>query len=422
MGLVTGACFAEKGHTVICMDNDKKKIELLQKGVSPIYEPGLETLITKNIEKGNLRFTTHLDDAVHSSQAIFIAVGTPSNADGSVNLNAVYGVASEIAKSMNGYKIIVNKSTVPVGTADEVKKVISAHTQQEYDVVSNPEFLREGKAIEDFMNPDRIVVGVENTQAEEMMKDVYASFITPANALHITDTKSAEIIKYASNLFLATKISFISEIAGLCEKVGANIDEVSKAVGADKRIGKEFLAAGLGYGGSCLPKDVKGLISTAKKLGLEMKIAQAVEEVNTKQKTAQVSQLKNYFDGFLVGRRIAIWGLSFKPGTDDVREAPAVNIINKLLEEGVGVKIYDPQAMENGKNIFGYRVYFADSPYDALTNCDALLIATEWDEFKSPDFDEIKKRLKKPVVFDGRNIYDPKKMKEMGFEYRCIGK
>ncbi len=254
------------------------------------------------------------------------------------------------------------------------------------------------------------------------MKDVYASFITPANALHITDTKSAEIIKYASNLFLATKISFISEIAGLCEKVGANIDEVSKAVGADKRIGKEFLAAGLGYGGSCLPKDVKGLISTAKQFGLETKIAQAGEEVNTKQKTAQVSQLKNYFDGFLVGRRIAIWGLSFKPGTDDVREAPAVNIINKLLEEGVGVKIYDPQAMENGKNIFGYRVYFADSPYDALTNCDALLIATEWDEFKSPDFDEIKKRLKKPVVFDGRNIYDPKKMKEMGFEYRCIGK
>lgn len=422
VGLVAGTCLAEMGNDVICVDKDKKKLEKLRKGIIPIYEPGLEELIKVNVSEGRLVFTDNLDEAVKKSLVCFIAVGTPQGEDGSADLSAVYAVAESIAKSMNEYKVIVDKSTVPVGTAEEVGKIIKKNTTHEFDVVSNPEFLKQGAAVEDFLKPDRVVIGASSKKATEIMQEVYSPFLRTGNPIIVMDVKSAEMTKYAANSFLAVKISYINEIANICEKVGADVEMVRVGMCSDSRIGQRFLFPGLGYGGSCFPKDVKAMIKTAKDFDCEHNLLNSADEVNKKQRQVFIDKILKKFNQDLSGKTFAIWGLAFKPKTNDMRESPAITIINALLANGAKVKAFDPKAMESAKEIFDNRISYAKNAYEALEGADAMLLLTEWNEFRRPDFDKIKELLKKPIIFDGRNQYDGRRLKVKGFEYICIGK
>jgi UDPglucose 6-dehydrogenase len=423
VGLVVAAGFAETGNDVICMDNDEKKIENLKKGIIPIYEPGLEDLVKWNSRDGRLQFTTEVKYAIENSDILFLALPTPPNEDGSADLKYVTEAASEIGKYINGYKVIVNKSTVPVGTADKVTAVIKKYnTKYEFDVVSNPEFLKEGTAVNDFLMPDRIVLGASSKKAIDLMQELYAPFIRTGNPMLVMSEKSAEVTKYAANSMLATKISFMNEVANLCDLVGADIESVRIGIGTDARIGLKFLFPGVGYGGSCFPKDVKALIKTASEYDHSMEILKKVEEVNDKQKSIICQKLSKHFNGDLKNKIITIWGLSFKPKTDDLREAPAIIIINELLEKGCKIKAHDPIAIENMKKLMGDKIQYFENSFEALKDSDALLIITEWNEFRRPDFRKMKSLMKTPVVFDGRNIYNPQKMKENGFTYYGIGR
>lgn len=421
VGLVAGTCLAEMGNDVICVDNDTNKLAQLEQGIIPIFEPGLEELIVTNVEQGRLTFSNDLDTAVKNSLICFIAVGTPQGQDGSADLSAVYNVAECIAKSMNDYKIIVNKSTVPVGTAVEVAKFIEKHTKFEFDVVSNPEFLKQGAAVEDFLKPDRVIIGSDSEKATKLMQELYAPFLRTGNPVITMDVKSAEMTKYAANSFLATKISYINEIANICEKVGADIEMVRAGMCSDSRIGSKFLFPGLGYGGSCFPKDVSAMIKTAQDFGCESKILSAVKATNSAQRQLFIDKIKNRFPSDLKGKTFAVWGLAFKPKTNDMREAPAITIISKLLECGAKVVAFDPKATETAKGIFGDKITYATNAYDALQNADALLLLTEWNEFRRPNFEKIKALLKTPVIIDGRNQYDKKSLKSLGIEYINFG-
>jgi len=422
VGLVVGTCFAESGNDVVCVDIDERKLKILRKGESPIYEPGLTDLLKKNLEEKRLTFTADLDSAVKKSDIIFLALPTPQAEDGSADLQHVLQVARRIGKVMNGYKVIVNKSTVPVGTADRVREIVAKETKHPFDVVSNPEFLKEGAAVNDFMKPDRVVIGTRSPRALALMQDLFGPFVRTGNPLIIMDERSSELTKYASNSFLATKVSFMNEIANLCELVGADIDLVRKGMGTDARIGQQFLFAGIGYGGSCFPKDVSALLNTSNVHGYDLQILQAVEAVNRRQKQVIVDKLMQHYKGELKGRTIALWGLAFKPNTDDIREAPALTVIEALLRSGAQLRLHDPAAMEEMKKRFGTGVKYFDNNYDALKGAHALVMITEWNEFRRPDFDRMKSLMKEPVIFDGRNIYDPKVMREKGFVYYGIGR
>jgi UDPglucose 6-dehydrogenase len=422
VGLVVGTCFAEGGNDVICVDNDERKIRLLRKGESPIYEPGLTDLLKKNIAEDRLTFTMDLEDAVKKTEIIFLALPTPQAEDGSADLQHVLGVAKKIGKAMNGYKVIVNKSTVPVGTADKVREILETATKFEFDVVSNPEFLKEGAAVNDFMKPDRIVIGTRSQRALAVMQDLYAPFVRTGNPLIIMDERSSELTKYAANSFLATKVSFMNEVANLCERVGADIDMVRRGMGTDPRIGQQFLFAGIGYGGSCFPKDVSALLKTSKTHNYPLRILDAVEEVNRRQKTIVVEKLRHHFKGQLKGKVVTLWGLSFKPNTDDTREAPALTIIEALLKEGAQIHTHDPAAMGEMKRKVGNVIKYYDNSYDALKGSDALIVVTEWNEFRRPDFDRMRSLMRTPLIFDGRNIYDPARLREKGFVYYGIGR
>lgn len=422
VGSVSGSCFAETGNEVICVDIDARKVEMLNNGVPPIYEPGLEDVLKRNIEAGRLRFTTNLKEAVDHADIIFLALPTPPGEDGSADLKYVLKVADDIGHIIEDYKIIVNKSTVPVGTAEKVAQAIAANTDVDFDVVSNPEFLREGQAVNDFLKPDRVVVGVESKKAGEQMERLYAPFVRQGNPIYIMDVRSAELTKYAANSYLAARISFMNEIANICERVGADVNNVRTGMGSDSRIGKQFLYAGVGYGGSCFPKDVTALHRTSREYGYEFNILDSVIKVNANQRLLFIDKVNKYFDNDLAGKHFAVWGLAFKPNTDDIREAPAVDIIKYLLEKGATVSAYDPEAMDNVKAVFGDKVNFVEKGYDALPDADALLIITEWHIFRTPDFSKIKNLLKSPVIFDGRNLYDLKNMKEQGFYYESIGR
>lgn len=421
VGLVDGACFAESGNEVICVDNNKEKIKALQSGHIPIYEPGLEDIVKRNVEKKRLNFTTDLDQAVKDSKICFIAVGTPPNEDGSADLKHVLEVAESIGKALDDYKVVVNKSTVPVGTAEKVSNVISKQTKQSFDVVSNPEFLKEGAAVADFMRPERIIIGTASDQAFEVMKELYEPFIRTGSPIIRMDPRSAEMTKYAANSILATKISFMNEMANICEKIGANVTSVRKGIGTDSRIGKQFLFPGVGYGGSCFPKDIKALIKTSKDNGYNFEILNAVENVNEKQKLVLFEKVKTYFKGNLKGKTLAIWGLAFKAQTDDMREASSVVIINALLKAGAKVQVSDPEAIKEAKKILGNKIEYFENDYDSLKGADGLLVITEWNEYRNPDFKKIKSLLKNPVIFDGRNLYSPEKVRELGFDYFGIG-
>ncbi len=429
VGLVTGTCFAEMGNDVWCVDIDKTKIENLKKGIIPIYEPGLEEMVKRNYAEGRLRFTTELKEGLDESLFMFIAVGTPSDEDGSADLQHVLKVAAEIGQKMEKYVIIINKSTVPVGTAEkvraEVKKQLAARgrSELEFDVVSNPEFLKEGDAIEDFMRADRVVVGVDNVRTAELMKELYAPYQRKGDKVIIMDITSSELTKYAANAMLATRISFMNELAALCEKSGADIEKVREGIGSDTRIGRSFLYAGVGYGGSCFPKDVKAIIQTMKEFGLDAKVLRSVEDVNRAQRQIFVDKVANHFNGNLKGLTFAVWGLAFKPQTDDMREAPSIDIIAKLKEKGASFRAFDPVAVNEAKRVIGTdRVEYVQHYYDALKDADALLLVTEWHQFRKPDFEKMKSLMKKPVIFDGRNQYDPNKMEELGFTYYCVGR
>jgi UDPglucose 6-dehydrogenase len=421
VGLIDGTCLADLGNDVICVDIDKEKIDGLNKGIIPIYEPGLSDVVIRNVKEGRLLFTIDAQKAIQDSDIIFIAVGTPSKDDGSVNLAYVDAVAKTIAENMDQYKIIVNKSTVPVGTSKRVRKIILENQKEkiEFDVVSNPEFLKEGSAIKDFFNTDRTVIGTDSEKAAKIMTKLFKPVERVDKPILITDNESAEIIKYASNAFLATKISFINEISRLCEKSGANVRTVARGMGLDKRIGTKFLHAGIGYGGSCFPKDVSGLINTAKEFGVEMRIVQATEDTNIAQKKTVLPKLKSFLPD-LKGKKIGLWGLSFKPKTDDIRDAPALVIIKQLQDEGAEVYAFDPEAMDNVRRETS-GVKFGENPVDTIKGCDALIIATEWDVFRNIDPEKIKSALKEPIIIDGRNIYDSKEMAEAGFKYKCVG-
>ncbi|MGK0289156.1 MAG: UDPglucose 6-dehydrogenase [bacterium] len=428
VGLVAGACFAESGNDVICVDIDQKKIDNLQKGIIPIYEPGLEEMIKRNVKLRRLSFTTDAEDAIQKSLFNFIAVGTPSGEDGSADLRYVLSVAETIGTHMNEFKIIIDKSTVPVGTAQKVRQKVQDTLKNRdidcpFDIVSNPEFLREGAAINDFMKPDRVVIGVSDPRTAALMKELYSPLtMENKDRLIVMDIPSAEMTKYAANAMLATKISFMNEIANLCDKVGANVDEVRKGIGSDFRIGPHFLFPGIGYGGSCFPKDVQALIRTGSKNQEDMTILQAVEQVNAQQKGKLLEQIESVYGKDLKGKTFGIWGLSFKPQTDDMREAPSKVIVSGLLERGATVVANDPAAMEESQEIWGDQITYQEYPYDVLDNVDALLIITEWNDYRRPDFEKMKRAMKKPVIFDGRNIYDPAKMKSLGFEYHSIGR
>ncbi len=426
VGLVAGTCFADAGNDVICVDNDENKIDMLNSGQVPIYEPGLEEMVRRNVEQDRLKFTTDIKDAVEKSHIIFIAVGTPPKEDGSADLQHVLAVAKDIGTHMNGFKIIVNKSTVPVGTADKVKEEIKKHTKHDFAVVSNPEFLKEGAAIEDFMKPDRVVVGTDREDVAETMRNLYAPFVRTGKPIIIMDIRSAELTKYAANSMLATKISFINEIANLCEKVGADVEMVRKGIGADRRIGPYFIFPGTGYGGSCFPKDVKAIIRTANEHGMHLRILEAVEEVNNRQKTILIDKIMNYFNNDVKGKTFTVWGLAFKPNTDDMREAPAIPLIRALVEKGAKVNAHDPEALKEAEwrfeDILGKGLTLFKKRYDALENSDALVIMTEWNEFREPDFYLIKEMLNTPVIFDGRNLYEPKRMARLGIDYFPIGR
>jgi UDPglucose 6-dehydrogenase len=422
VGLVTGTCFAETGNTVICVDIDAEKVKKLSNGEITIYEPGLEKLFLRNQREGRLKFTTSLKDGVKDSQLIFLALPTPPGENGSADLSAVLKVSEDLGKIITDYKIIVDKSTVPVGTAEKVQKVIASNCNCEFDVVSNPEFLREGLAVEDFMKPDRVVIGTSSEKAKKVLNDLYAPFVRQGNPVIFMDERSAELTKYAANSFLATKISFMNEIAILCEKLGADVDMVRRGMGSDERIGKRFLFPGIGYGGSCFPKDVQALVKSSTEANYDFKILEAVMSVNEKQKLYLIPRIKKYFSNNLKNKKIAVWGLAFKPNTDDVREAPALSIINELLKEGAIISAFDPEAMNNIKKVLGDKIELAAGQYDAITGCDALVIATEWSEFRTPDFERMGLVMKNKAVFDGRNVYEPARMKELGFYYESIGR
>ncbi len=428
VGLVTGTCFAETGNTVYCVDIDAEKVKKLKKGIVPIYEPGLDLLIERNLKVGRLKFTTELEEAVKHSSMIFLCLPTPQDDDGSADLQYVLKVADDLGKMFKadpglGFKVIVNKSTVPVGTSDKVRNAIKKHAPDfDFDVASNPEFLREGMAVDDFMKPERVVVGTSNEKARDIMEQLYEPFVRSGNPIYFMDEKSAEVTKYAANSFLATKISFMNEIANLCEITGAEVDKVRIGVGSDSRIGKRFLFPGVGYGGSCFPKDVIALINTAKENKYDFKILKSVYEINKNQITRFFQKIENHYKKNIAGKTFAVWGLAFKPNTDDVREAPAISLIQTLLENNVKVKAYDPAAMETSRRILGDKIEFCKTPYSALDGADALIIVTEWNEFRTPDYEKIKKSLKQPVIFDGRNLYDLSKMEDMGFTYYSVGR
>ena len=421
VGLVAGACLAENGNDVVCVDKDSAKVRALQRGRIPIYEPGLEELVRRNRAEKRLLFTTDLGKGVRSSQIVFIAVGTPTGEDGSADLRHVLEVARQIGKAMNGYKVVVDKSTVPVGTSEKVRETIRKETSHPFSVVSNPEFLKQGAAIEDFMKPDRVVIGAEDQRAGEIMKELYAPFTRTGAPVMMMDCASAELCKYAANAMLATRISFMNEVANVCEVVGADVDQVRRAVASDRRIGPAFLFPGVGYGGSCFPKDVKAMMKFASSRNYQFEILQAVENVNERQKVRLLGKMKQHF-GSLRGKRIAVWGLAFKPRTDDMREAPSVPLIKALLEAGASVAAYDPEAAKVARAIFGNAIDLKDKSYDALAGADALAIVTEWSEFREPDWARIKKLLKTPVIFDGRNIYNPEHLRGLGFSYYSMGR
>jgi UDPglucose 6-dehydrogenase len=422
VGLVTGTCFAETGNKVTCIDIDKAKVDKLSSGQITIYEPGLEKIFLRNTKEGRLVFTTNLEEVLEASEIIFLALPTPPGADGSADLKYVLGVADQLGKLMTGYKVIVNKSTVPVGTADKVREAIAKNYKGEFDVVSNPEFLREGVAVEDFMKPDRVVIGTKSEQAKKVMTELYAPYVRQGNPLIFMDERSSELTKYAANSFLATKISFMNEIAQLCERMGADVDMVRRGIGSDDRIGKRFLFPGIGYGGSCFPKDVQALVKSSNEVNYDFEILKAVEKVNALQKLHLVNKINAYFNNDLQGKKIALWGLAFKPNTDDIRDAPAIDMINALATAGATITAYDPEAMPNVKNKIGDKIKYATNQYEALAGADILVIATEWSEFRTPDFEIIVKELTSKVIFDGRNLFDVAKMKEMGYHYESIGR
>jgi UDPglucose 6-dehydrogenase len=422
VGLVTGTCFAETGNKVVCVDIDQSKVEKLSSGQITIYEPGLEKLFLRNIKEERLQFTTSLASVVEDVEMIFLALPTPPVEDGAADLKYVLGVADELGKLIKSYKVIINKSTVPVGTADKVRAAIAKKYKGDFDVVSNPEFLREGVAVEDFMKPDRVVIGTTSDRAKKLMSELYAPYVRQGNPIIFMDERSSELTKYAANSFLATKISFMNEIAQLCEKMGADVDMVRRGIGSDERIGKRFLFSGIGYGGSCFPKDVQALIKSATEFNYDFKILKAVEQANANQKVHLVEKIKSFYQGNLKGKHFALWGLAFKPNTDDIREAPALSIIKALLQEGATITAYDPEAMLNVKNELGSNINYAKSQYQALEGTDALLIATEWSEFRTPDFDRIGQLLSFKVIFDGRNLFDVAKLQSMGYQYISIGR
>ena len=422
VGLVVGACLSEMGNDVICVDNNKEKLEQIKKGIIPIYEPGLEELIKVNVNENRLTFTDNLKYAVQNSLVCYIAVGTPQGEDGSADLKYVYQVAESIGESINEYKVIVDKSTVPVGTADKVTEIIKSKTNIEFDVVSNPEFLKQGAAVDDFLKPDRVIIGSNSKKATDIMQELYAPFLRTGNPVIVMDVKSAEMTKYAANSFLAVKISYANEIANICEKVGADAEMVRIGMCSDKRIGTQFLFPGLGYGGSCFPKDVKALIKTAKDFNCDSSLLESADIVNKKQRMLFVNKILNYYNNDIKDKTFAIWGLAFKPKTNDMREAPSITIINELLNKGAKIKAYDPKAFDLAKLIFGDKITYSKNAYDALIDSNALLLLTEWNEFRRPDFDRIKSLLKAPVIFDGRNQYDSNRLKNKGFSYFCVGK
>lgn len=421
VGLVVGTCFAETGNKIVCVDVDKEKIAGLENGIVPIYEPGLEELIKRNVSEDRLSFTTDSATAIRESTVIFIAVGTPPGEDGSADLKYVIQVAETIGKNMNGYKLVVDKSTVPVGTAAKVSAAIAKHTKHPFDVVSNPEFLKEGTAIDDFMKPDRVVIGADEPRAAEIMKELYGPFVRTGKPVLIMDPASAELTKYAANAMLATRISFMNEIARICDQVGANFARVREGVGTDARIGYPFLFAGVGYGGSCFPKDVRAIMKTASDTGYEFRILEAVEQVNFAQKSYLFEKIQKHFDGDLAGKKFAMWGLSFKPRTDDMREAPALTLIGHLLEAGAEIVATDPEAIQEAQKILGDKISYEKHPMKSVQGADALIIVTEWSEFRHPDFDDLKSALKQPIIFDGRNIFSPGRVREAGFTYYGIG-
>jgi UDPglucose 6-dehydrogenase len=422
VGLVTGTCFAETGNTVTCVDIDQDKINKLQQGSITIYEPGLEQLFERNIKQQRLFFTTNLEEGIKDAKIIFLALPTPPGEDGSADLKYILKVAEDLGPILKDYTVLVDKSTVPVGTTEKVKAKISARAKVDFDVVSNPEFLREGVAVEDFMKPDRVVIGTTSPRAQKVMESLYAPFVRQGNPIIFMDDRSAELTKYAANSFLATKITFMNEIANLCELLGADVDSVRKGVGTDSRIGKRFLFPGIGYGGSCFPKDVQALAKSSKDAKYDFKILNAVMDVNDTQKTRLIPRIKEYFKNNLKGKTIAIWGLAFKPHTDDIREAPALYNIDVLLEEGATLKVHDPEGMANVKKVVGNKVQYCETPYEAAQDADAIFIATEWPEFRTPDFDKLSAILKNKVIFDGRNLYDLNVMKELGYSYYSIGR
>lgn len=422
VGLVTGTCFAETGNRVICVDIDQAKVERMKQGEIPIYEPHLDVLFERNIREGRLSFTTNLQEAIDASQIIFLALPTPPGEDGSADLSYVLNVAKELGKIIKEYKIIIDKSTVPVGTAEKVKNAVSEHATVQFDVVSNPEFLREGFAVDDFLKPDRVVIGTSSDRARKIMEELYKPYTRQGNPIIFMDERSAELTKYAANAFLATKISFMNEIANFCEKVGADVDMVRLGIGSDTRIGKRFLFPGIGYGGSCFPKDVQALAKSGLDAGYEFRILKSVMKVNERQKTALLDPIMKYYKGSLTNVHIAIWGLAFKPDTDDIREAPALYMIEHLLEAGAKITVYDPEAMANVQKQKNYRVGYSKDQYEAIEGADALLICTEWSAFRNPDFDRMASLLKEKVIFDGRNLFDLDKMKELGWFYKSIGR
>jgi len=422
VGLVTGTCFAETGNTVTCIDIDVEKVKKLNSGKITIYEPGLELLFERNLRQERLFFTTNLKEGIKDAKIIFLALPTPPGEDGSADLKYILGVASELGPLLDQYTVIVDKSTVPVGTADKVRERIAANCTVEFDVVSNPEFLREGVAVDDFMKPERVVIGTKSEMAKKIMETLYAPFVRQGNPLVFMDERSAELTKYAANSFLATKISFMNEIANLCELVGADVDSVRKGIGTDSRIGKRFLFPGIGYGGSCFPKDVQALSKSSNDVNYSFRILDAVMAVNEDQKTKLIPRIKDYYHGDLKGKVFALWGLSFKPHTDDIREAPALYNIEELLSAGAIIKAHDPESMENVKRLLGDKIQFCETPYEAAEKADAIFIATEWPEFRTPDFEKLSTLLKSKVVFDGRNLYDLIQMKELGYTYFSIGR
>ena len=422
VGLVAGSCFAESGNDVVCVDNDVAKIEKLQKGVIPIYEPGLPEIIDRNLREQRLTFSTDIDAAVRKSFIMFIAVGTPTAENGAADLSAVHQVATAIGRAMDRYKVIVIKSTVPVGTSEQLREIIKKETKHQFDLLSNPEFLKQGAAVEDFMKPDRVVVGADDVRAAEMLRDLYAPFVRTGSPVLIMDNRSAEMVKYAANAFLAARISFMNEVANLCEQVGANIEMIRKGIASDSRIGPAFLFAGVGFGGSCFPKDIRALAQTGRENKYEMKILNAVDAVNVDQALRFVEKVRGHFEGNLRDKRFGVWGLAFKPRTNDMRDAPAIRIIETLLSEGATVTGYDPEAMEEAARIFGSRIKLVSNNYGCLEGADALLLLTEWQAFRNPNFERMKTLMRQPVVFDGRNVYDPAQLRQVGFTYYSVGR